>query len=77
MLHLIFQIYATKTDPKNVTHVDASSFALKAVLANVKTKVDKLDIAKLVPVPVELSILSNAVKYQVVNKTVYDKLVEK
>ena len=77
MLHLIFQNYATKTDPKNVTHVDASSFALKAVLANVKTKVDKLDIAKLVPVPVELSILSNAVKYQVVNKTVYDKLVEK
>ena len=26
--------YATKTDLKNVTHVDTSSFALKANLAN-------------------------------------------
>ena len=42
--------YATKTDLKNVTHVDTSSFALKTNLANLKTKVDKLDIDKLVPV---------------------------
>ena len=28
--------YATKTDLKNVTHVDTSSFALKTNLANLK-----------------------------------------
>ena len=67
--------YATKTDLKNVTHVDTSSFALKTNLANLKTEVDKLDIDKLVPVPVDLSKLSDVVKYDVVKKTVYDKLV--
>ena len=39
--------YATKTDLKNVTHVDTSSSALKANLATLKTEVDKLDIDKL------------------------------
>ena len=29
--------YATKTDFKNVAHVDVSSFALKSNLANLKT----------------------------------------
>ena len=47
--------YATKTDLKNVTHVDTWSFALKTNLANLKTEVDKLDIDKLVPVPVDLN----------------------
>ena len=69
--------YATKTDLKNVTHVDTSSFALKTDLANLKTEVDELDIDKLVPVPVDLSKLSNVVKKEVVKKTVYDKLVAK
>ena len=64
-----------KTDLKNVTHVDTSSFALKTNLANLKTEVDKLDIDKLVPVPVDLSKLSDVVKYDVVKKTKYDKLV--
>ena len=68
--------YATKTDLKNVTHVDTSSFALKTNLANLKTEVDKLDIDKLVPVPVDLSKLSNVVK-NVLKKAVYDKLVAK
>ena len=54
--------YATKTDLKNVTHVDTSSFALKTNLASLKTEVDKLDIDKLVPVPVDMSKLSNIVK---------------
>ena len=54
--------YATKTDLKNVTHVDTSSFALKTNLANLKTEVDKLDIDKLVPVPTDLSKLSNVAK---------------
>ena len=37
-------------------------FALKANLANLKTEVDKLDIDKLVPVPVDLSKLNDVVK---------------
>ena len=69
--------YATKTDLKNVAHVDTSSFAPKTNLANLKTEVDKLDIDKLVPVPVDLSKLSDVVKNDVVKKTVYNKLVAK
>ena len=69
--------YATKTDLKNVTHVDTSSFALKTNLANLKTEVDKLDIDKLAPVPVDLSKLSDVVKNDVVKKAVYDKLAAK
>ena len=69
--------YATKTDLKIVTHVDVSSFALKTNLANLKTKVDKIDIAKLTSVPDDLAKLSNAVKNDVAKKTEYDKLVAK
>ena len=54
--------YATKADIKNISHVDTSSFALKTNLANLKTEVDKLDIDKLVPAPVDLSKLSDVVK---------------
>ena len=54
--------YATKAGIKNITHVDTSSFALKTNLANLKTEVDKLDIDKLLPVPTDLSKLSNVVK---------------
>ena len=61
--------YATKADLKNVTHVDISSFALKTNLANLKTEVDKLDIAKLTPVHDDLAKLSNVVKNDVVKKT--------
>ena len=69
--------YATKTNLKNVTPVDTSSFALKTNLASLKTKVDKLDIDKLVPVPVDSSKLSDVVKNIVVKKTVFDKLIAK
>ena len=69
--------YATKTDLKNVTHVDTSSFALKTNLASLKTEADKLYIDKLAPVPVDLSKLSAVVKNDVVKKAVYDKLVAK
>ena len=41
-------------------------FALQTNLANLKTEVDKLDIDKLVPVPVDLSKLSDVVKNDVV-----------
>ena len=69
--------YATKTDLKNVTHMDTSSFALKTNLANLKTEVHKSYINKLAPVPVDLSKLSDLVKNDVVKKFVYDKLVAK
>ena len=69
--------YATKTDIKNISHADTSSFAVKANLANLKTEVEKEDIDKLVPVPTDLSKLSNVVKNNVVKKDVYDKLVAK
>ena len=64
--------YATKVDIKNISHVDTLSFALKINLASLKTEVDKL-----VPVPVDLSKLSDVVKNDVVKKTVYDILVTK
>ena len=38
--------YATEADIENISHVDTSSFALKANLASLKTEVDKLDINK-------------------------------
>ena len=69
--------YATKVDIKSISLVDTSRFALKTNLANFKSEVDKLDIDKLVTVPVDLSKLSNIVKNEVVKKTVYDKLVTK
>ena len=69
--------YATKTDSKNFTHVDTSNFVLKTNLANLKTKVDKLDTDKLKTVPVDLSELSNVVKNEVVKKTEYNKSVNK
>ena len=62
---------------KNAAHVDVSSFASKANLASLKTEVDKLDIAKLTPVPNDLAKLSNVVKTDVVKKTEYNKLVTK
>ena len=66
--------YATKTDLKNIAHVDTSSFALKTDLASIKTEIDNLDIDKLVPVPVNLKKLSNVVKNKVVKKSVYDNI---
>ena len=69
--------YAIETDKKNISHIDTSSFALKSNLSSLKTEVDKIDIDKLVPVSVDLSKLSDAVKNYVVKKTVYDKLVAK
>ena len=69
--------YATKTDIKNISDVDTSSFAFKTNLSSLKTEVDKLDIEKLVPIPADLSKLSNVVKNDIVKKTDYNKLVTK
>ena len=57
-----------QTDIKNIPHIDASGFALKSNLASLKTKVNQLGTDKFMPVPVDLSNLSDAVKNDVVNK---------
>ena len=69
--------YAAKTDLKNVSHVDVSSFALKSNLANLKTEVDKLDIGKLQRVPVDLAKLNNKAANDVITKTQFSTLVSK
>ena len=61
--------YATKTDLKNITHVDVSSFASKTNLAALKTEVDRIDTDKLKTTPADLAKLSNVVKNDVVKKT--------
>ena len=63
-----FSNYATKNDLKNITDADTSIFALKTNFARLKTEVDKLNIEKLVPVPADLSKLSDVVKKYVVKK---------
>ena len=55
--------YATKTDLKNTTHADVSSFPSKTNLATLKTDVDKIDVDKLKTVPDDLA------KNEVVKKT--------
>ena len=62
--------YATKTDLKNITHVDMSSFASKTNLAALKTEVDKIDVDKLKTVPVDL-----AKEHDLVKKIVYNTKV--
>ena len=53
--------YATKTDFKNATGVDTSSFAKKTDLVNMKSDVDKLEIDQLKNVPSALSSLKTTV----------------
>ena len=55
---VILNIYKLKNVPIN--------------LSNLKNKVDKLDIDKIVPVPADLSKLSNAAKNNVIVKDVYN-----
>ena len=74
---VVLSNYATRADIKNISHVDTSSLISKTNLATLRKEVDKLDIDKLMPVPVDLSKLSDVVKNDVVKKDVYDKLVTK
>ena len=67
--------YATKTDLKNITHVDTTSFASKTNLAALKTEVDKIDIDKLKAAPIDLAKLTNAVENDLVKKTAYNTKV--
>ena len=66
---------ATKTDLKNITHVDVSSFASKTNLGALKTEVDKIDVDKLKTTPTDLAKLINVVKNDVVKKTDYNTKV--
>ena len=59
--------YATKSDLKSATGVNASKFAKKVDLAGLKLETT----------PIDLSKLSNAVNDDVVKKTLYDALVKK
>ena len=67
--------YATKTDLKNITHVDVSSYVSKTNLAALKNEVDKIDVDKLKATPTDLAKLSNVVKNDVVKKTGYSAKV--
>ena len=67
--------YATKTDLKNIDHVDVSSFASKTNLAALKTEVDKMDTDKLKTAPTDLAKLTNAIENDVVKKTDYNTKV--
>ena len=67
--------YTTKTDLKNITHADVSSFASKTNLAALKAEVDKIDIGKLKTAPTDLAKLTNAVENDLVKKTVYNTKV--
>ena len=67
--------YATKTDLKNITHTDVSSFASKTNLAALKTEVDKTDVDKLKTGPVDLAKLGNVVNNDVAKKTDYNTKV--
>ena len=67
--------YATKTDLKNITHVDVSSFASKTNLAALKTELDKIDADKLKTTPTDLAKLTNAIEHDIVKKTDYNTKV--
>ena len=67
--------YTTKTDLKNITHVDVSSFASKTNLAALKTEVDKIDTDKLKTAPTDLAKLTNAIENDLVKKTDYNTKV--
>ena len=69
--------YATKTGLINATGIDTSKLATQSDFFSLKAEIDKLDIEKLAPVPVDLSKLSDVVKNDVIKKTVYGKLVAK
>ena len=62
--------YATKTESKNATGIDTSSFTKKIDLANLKSIVEKLDIDKLKNVPTNLTNLKSKV-----DKLDVDKLI--
>ena len=76
ILKLIYLIMQQKKILKNATGIDTFKLEAKSDLVGLKAQVYKLDIDKLLPVPVDLN-LSDVVKNDVVKETVFDKLVAK
>ena len=68
---------ATKKDLEGITHVDTSSFALKANLSVLKTEVDKLDIPKLGTLPTDVVNSSNKVANDLVEKPDFSSMKTK
>ena len=68
VLKLIYLIMQQKQILKMQTGIDKSKLAAKSDLVSLKAEVDKLDIDKLAPVPVDLSKLSDVVKNDVFKK---------
>ena len=69
--------YPTKADTEEATGIGISTLASKTKLASLETKVENLDVLKLMTAPDDLSKLSNVVDNDVVKKTVYYKFLIK
>ena len=63
--------YAIKANKKEATSIDTSTLALKKDLADLKTKLDNLDVDKCKAVPVNLSKFGNVVGNDVVKMNVW------
>ena len=63
---------AAKADLKNEKGVDKSKLVKGVDLGSSKSNVDKIDADKLVPVPFDLSKLSDVAKNDVIKKNVYN-----
>ena len=72
MLRLIYLIMQQRMILKILHTQILQAFALRTNLANLKTEVDKLDIDKLVHIPVDLSKLSDIVKNDFIKKAQYN-----
>ena len=69
--------YATKVYLNGAADIDRSTMASKTDSADLKTKLDNLDIDKLKTAPTGLSKLIDVVDNDVFKKTAYDKFIVK
>ena len=76
-VELDLSVYATKTDFKNATEIDTSSFAKKIDLASLKSNVHKLGLDKLKNVSTNLSNLKCKVDKLDVDKLVGKRCIKK
>ena len=74
---LIHRILLKKTDLADRDQLDIDKLKnVPSALRNSKRKVDKLDVDKLLPLPVDLSKLSDVVKIDLVKKDVYNAKIK-
>ena len=66
--------YASKEELKHITPVDTSIFALKRILASLKTEVDEIGIPKFITVPKDLADLTLEVQKDFTKKTDFNSL---